>query len=319
MRVEPNELSDALSEGFAPTTAEKVHRLLGVLRELQVVDETRNRLTLKGGTALNVFLSERVPRLSVDLDLMVTGFPGVSAKSPDLERIVGVIGKLSTGLGYSTRRTLTDAACTLRLAYKNHLGSVDQIKLDLDFLNRITLQSPVGRQGPGLFQADDFIFQVVAPPELLGQKLTAVAYRAAERDLFDMWRMLSMGWQTHEGARASYLAYSLIQDAEWRRLDYPIRLNVDYRSERLGDVLRVHEAPPTLEEIRTAAISGLEGARPSFTAATADEQGLRRRILHGDTTAFADLLRETDPHRRIDLSNHPALRWRLRQVARTQA
>jgi hypothetical protein len=126
MEVEPGELTDALSEGFDPTTAEKVHRLLGVLRELQALEETRNRLTLKGGTALNVFLSERVPRLSVDLDLMVTGFPGVSANTADLERIVGVMESLSTGLGYSTNRAVTDAACTLRLGYKNHVGSPDQ-------------------------------------------------------------------------------------------------------------------------------------------------------------------------------------------------
>lgn len=318
MRVEASDLSDSLSEGFPPATAEKVHRLLGVLRELQAVGETRNRFTLKGGTALNVFLSGGVPRLSIDLDLMVTGFPGASANSAELKRVVRVLESLSTGLGYSTNRTLTEAACTLKLGYKNHLGSADHIKLDLDFLNRIPLRLPVTGRGPSLFQADDVAFQVVAPPELLGQKLTAVAYRAVERDLYDMWRMLSMDWQTREGARSSYLAYSLLQDAEWHRLDYPIRLNVDYRRERLGDVLRVGETPPTLEAVRETALACLARASPPFTAATPDEQLLRKRILQGDTSAFAELLGEEQPDRITDLSNHPALAWRLRQIAKTR-
>ena len=289
MRVEAAELADALSEGFVPTTAERVHRLFGVLRSLQTFEETRDRLTLKGGTALNVFLSERVPRLSVDLDLMVTGFPVMSANSAQLLRVVRAIENLSRELGYSTNRALTDAACTLQLRYKNHLGSADQIKVDLDFLNRVPLHPSVGRRGPSIFQADDLTFQVVSPPELLGQKLTAVAYRAVERDLYDMWRMLGLRWHTREGARASYLAYSLLQDAEWHRLDYPTRLNVDYRNERLRDVLRVGETPPTLEEIRSIAVKELAHANPSFTRATSDEQVLRSRILDGETIAFADL------------------------------
>ncbi len=317
MRVDPSELADALSEGFIAVAAERVHRLLGVLRELQTVEDTKDRFTLKGGTALNVFLSERVPRLSVDLDLMATGYPEVSANSAQLRRIVAVIEKLARGLGYSIHRALTDAACALRLGYKNHLGSADQIKLDLDFLNRITLRPSIGCVGPSVFHADDLTFQVVSPPELLGQKLTAVAYRAVERDLYDMWRMIRLGWHTRAGARASYLGYSLLQDAQWHRLEYPTRLQVDYRSDRLREVLRVGETPPTLEEIRRVAVEGLAHASPPFTTATADEQRLRQQILDGETVAFSNLLGEDDPDRRIALSNHPALRWRLRQLVRT--
>jgi predicted nucleotidyltransferase component of viral defense system len=79
VEVDPADLADALAEGFPQATAEKVLRLLGVLRETQAVRSTRGRFTLKGGTALNVFHSPRVPRLSVDLDLMATGFPGAAA------------------------------------------------------------------------------------------------------------------------------------------------------------------------------------------------------------------------------------------------
>ncbi len=84
VEVDPADLSKALSEGLPPATAEKVWRLLGILRELQARPATRGRFTLKGGTALNIFHWPKVPRLSVDLDLMATGYPNAA---PSLERI----------------------------------------------------------------------------------------------------------------------------------------------------------------------------------------------------------------------------------------
>jgi predicted nucleotidyltransferase component of viral defense system len=316
MRFDAAELSNALSEGFDPATAEKVLRLLGVLRELQTLEETRDRLTLKGGTALNVYLSENVPRLSVDLDLMVTGFPQAVANSKELLGVVGLTERVVRGLGYRPSRAVTEAACTLQLAYKNHLGTPDRIKLDLDFLNRITLRPSEARQGPPMFRGDDFEFPVVSPAELLAQKLTAVAYRGVERDLFDMWRMLRLEWHTREGARRCYLAYSLLKDADWYRLDYPTRIELDYRAERLKDVLRAGDSPPALSEIRQLAMATLATGTPPFTAATKEEQSLRKRVLAGETLAFADLVGEDEPTRRTELSRHPGLSWRLQQVQR---
>ena len=43
--VDRAELAPALDEGFRPATAEKVHRLLGVLRELQARRDTADRYT----------------------------------------------------------------------------------------------------------------------------------------------------------------------------------------------------------------------------------------------------------------------------------
>jgi hypothetical protein len=81
--VDLSEPVDAVEEGFRPVTAEKVLRLLGILREIQSLRSTRGRFTLKGGTALSVFHSPRTPRPSVDLDLMATGFPRASPGAPN--------------------------------------------------------------------------------------------------------------------------------------------------------------------------------------------------------------------------------------------
>lgn len=309
-------LAAARSEGFEQATAEKVIRLLGILREVQARGPTKDRFTLKGGTALNVFHFLKAPRLSVDIDLMVTGFPGASPGSEERRRVLEYLRSLVRGLDYTVSERPEQAGVTISCSYRNSLGSPDRIKIDLDLLNRMTLLSSVSRAGPDLFAADDVRFPVVSKPELLGQKLTAVAYRAAPRDLFDMYLMLRAGWHRNPRARAMYLAYSFLQDEEWYRLSYPVQLDVRYEPAQLTDVLRGENPAPALERIRGTAERALERAKPPYTSATDREQTLRRAILGGDLRAFADIAGQPDPTRRSALAKHPGLVWRLQQARR---
>ena len=319
VEVNRTELSTAVGEGFLPATAERVWRLLGVLRELQSRPKTSGKFTLKGGTALNVFHFPQPPRLSVDLDLMVTGFPRAAPHSAERLEVVELARKVGRDLGYDVLEEPAEAGCTLTWSYRNTLGSADRIKLDLDLLNRMTLLPTVSKDGPVLFGADDVNFPVVSEPELLGQKLTAVAYRAAPRDLFDMYIMLMAGWHRKPGARAMYLAYSFLQDQDWYRLSYPVQLNVPYKPNQLAEVLRGETPAPTLDRIREGARDALERVTPPFTSATDKEQDLRRQLLRGDLAAFADIVGEPDPARRKELAEHPGLHWRLQQAGRLGA
>ncbi len=314
--VDPADLSAALSEGFEPATAEKVVRLLGILREVQALGSTKDRFTLKGGTALNVFHFPKAPRLSVDLDLMVTGCPNASPGSRERRQVLQDLRGLIEGLDYAISERTEHAGVTMSCSYRNSLGSPDRIKIDVDLLNRMTLIGSTSRDGPVLFAADDLNFPVVSESELLGQKLTAVAYRAAPRDLFDMYIMLKAGWHRNPSARAMYLAYSFLQDEEWYRLSYPVRLKVRYEPVQLADVLRGEDPAPALESIREIADLSLERARPSFTCATDKEHALRRALLGGDLNAFADIAGQHDSARRATLAKHPGLAWRLQQAAR---
>ena len=221
------DVAAAASEGFDPATAEKVWRLLGILREIQAGPETQNKFTLKGGTALNVFYTPTVARLSVDIDLMATGFRDAAPGSAVRDEALGVLKGALHRLGYRVTDEPADAGWSFRASYKNSLGSPDRLKVDLDLLNRMTLLPSVSRPGPLLFDADDLRFPIADPAELVGQKLTAVAYRAVERDLFDMYVFLSSNWDRRfPRARGMYLAYSFLQDHEWARLAYPVRLEV---------------------------------------------------------------------------------------------
>jgi hypothetical protein len=65
-------LDCAAVTGFPVETLDKAIRLLGLLQALDSHPGLTGRLALKGGTALNLFLSD-LPRLSLDIDLNLVG------------------------------------------------------------------------------------------------------------------------------------------------------------------------------------------------------------------------------------------------------
>ncbi len=64
--------AQAKETGFRPDVLEKVVHLLGLLEILGNHPFLKEKLVLKGGTALNLFVFN-VPRLSVDIDLNYRG------------------------------------------------------------------------------------------------------------------------------------------------------------------------------------------------------------------------------------------------------
>ena len=65
---------------------EKVAHLLGLLDAIRSHPFLRDRLALKGGTALNLFVFD-VPRLSVDIDLNYVGAESRSAMLEERPRL----------------------------------------------------------------------------------------------------------------------------------------------------------------------------------------------------------------------------------------
>jgi len=65
-------IRDADTTGFRPEVLEKALHLLALLEGFNRHPFLRDRIALKGGTALNLFLLD-LPRLSVDIDLNYIG------------------------------------------------------------------------------------------------------------------------------------------------------------------------------------------------------------------------------------------------------
>jgi predicted nucleotidyltransferase component of viral defense system len=73
MRVSFEKLNtEAQNTGFRPDILEKVAHLLNLLVMIQSHSFLKDKLVLKGGTALNLFVFN-VPRLSIDIDMNYIG------------------------------------------------------------------------------------------------------------------------------------------------------------------------------------------------------------------------------------------------------
>ena len=94
MRLSAQRLQgEAEATGFRTEVLEKVIHLLHLLGTIQTHPFLGGKLTLKGGTALNLFLFD-VPRLSVDVDLNYVGAVSreeMMAERPKLEEALGAV------------------------------------------------------------------------------------------------------------------------------------------------------------------------------------------------------------------------------------
>ena len=73
MKISPETLAvQSEAAGFRPDMLEKVALLLQLLDAIRNHPFLKNKLVLKGGTALNLFIFD-VPRLSIDIDLNYVG------------------------------------------------------------------------------------------------------------------------------------------------------------------------------------------------------------------------------------------------------
>ena len=84
---------EAKATGFRVEILEKVARLLDLLDGFNRHPYLKERLVLKGGTALNLFVFD-VPRLSIDIDLNYVGQidrEAMLAERPEVERAFGAV------------------------------------------------------------------------------------------------------------------------------------------------------------------------------------------------------------------------------------
>src|SRR3970040_2338540 len=194
MRLTANELArEAAATGFQTEPLEKVILLLELLEAIRSHPFLKERVVLKGGTALNLFRFN-VPRLSVDIDLNYIGAvdrEGMLADRPKFEQALqAVCGRL----GVQPRRVPSDhAGGKWRLNFNRVAGGTSTLEMDVNFLLRTPLW-PVERIGSrpvGTFQATDV--PVLDIHELAAGKLAALLSRTASRDLFDASQLLRGG------------------------------------------------------------------------------------------------------------------------------
>lgn len=312
MTIEANQITEAArARGFDPATLEKVLRLKELLQEFYRHPFLKDRLVLKGGTAINLFLAD-LPRLSVDIDLNYVGQLDRGSMAEERLILERAIRQVAGGLGYRIQEgTNGHALFAIYLNYRNHMGRDDRIEVETNFLMRVCVLPPANRTAVQTAGEAECQFPVLAIEELMAGKLKALIERAHPRDLYDAYHFLKseipydpLMLKRITTLFASTLDHDLrtygpgrhdeaFSDKFVRDLLYPMLRSDDrpQAADMLGTV------KPLLEEIVNAA----EGA-PFLDA-----------IAHGEY--HPDLLFPDHPEISARIANHPALVWKAQNTA----
>ncbi|MFZ4638465.1 MAG: nucleotidyl transferase AbiEii/AbiGii toxin family protein [Pirellulales bacterium] len=165
-----------------------------------------DRLALKGGTAINLYLDD-APRLSVDLDLVFTqlGLPrqdALSAINDEMRRIVAAL----TADGLDARPAVTAELGETGLVISD---GTTQVKVETNIVFRGTLLPPSTRTlsaGAAEWPGMDAQATVVDRSEVFAGKFMAALDRQHPRDLYDVWRLYQRG-PIESGMLSAFVIY----------------------------------------------------------------------------------------------------------------
>lgn len=184
LTISKNDLqTKAKSNGYRPEILEKVLRLLDLLEQINNVPYLQERLTLKGGTAINLFCSDNIPRLSVDLDFNYIGSADLGTMQKDRIKIETIIFDICHRLKYTIHRNArAHAGGKAVLIYQSILGNKGRLEIDFNYLFRIPLWNVNTKSATAWLNATQT--SILDQHELAAGKLHALLGRTASRDLF---------------------------------------------------------------------------------------------------------------------------------------
>lgn len=219
MKISPEKLiAEAEATGFRPDVLEKVAHLLGLLDAIQNHPFLKEKLALKGGTALNIFVFD-VPRLSVDIDLNYIGAGDretMLAERPKLEQAIQAV---SAREGFNVRRIPHEhAGGKWQFRYENTFGRTDILGIDINFMFRVPLWpvTTCDSHPVGAWRARDI--PVLDMHELAAGKLAALLARGQSRDLFDSHQILQMEGLDPHLLRIGFVVYGAMNRKDWRTI-----------------------------------------------------------------------------------------------------
>jgi predicted nucleotidyltransferase component of viral defense system len=312
MTIDAGQITQAArTTGFDATTLEKALRLKELLREFSRHPFLKDRLVLKGGTAINLFLAD-LPRLSVDIDLNYIGQLDREAmlkEQPDLERAIRqVVGGLRYRVQEGTRE---HALLELYLNYRNHLGRDDRIEVEINFLMRVCVLPPRIRTAAKAAGEAECQFPVLAIEELMAGKLKALIQRSHPRDLYDAYHFLKSR-VAHDPIMLTKITtlFASTMDHDLRTYGTD-RLDEAFSDKSLRDLLY----PMLRSDDRPEAAEMLSLVRPL----------VRKIVGSADSTSFLDAMARGEyrpdwlfpdqPEISARIASHPALVWKAQNTA----
>ena len=206
----------AAESGFGHGMLEKSIHLLSLLDVIFEDDFLKDRLVLKGGTALNLFHFQ-LPRLSIDIDFNYIGSADLSVMQEEREQVESLILAIAKSLRLTPTKVPADHACRKYTAtYHSNFAGRGNVQLDINYLHRVCYFPPEKLDSIklGIFAAENV--QVISLEELAGGKIAALFGRRASRDLFDVFQLSQKISSKDKNLRLAYVLYGAKQPKDWR-------------------------------------------------------------------------------------------------------
>lgn len=219
MKISEQELiREATKTGFRPEILEKVWHLMSLLDGINVHPFLKDKLALKGGTALNLFLFD-LPRLSVDIDLNYIGKINKEEMLQDRPLVEKALEAVFQREGMGIRRIpQKHAGGKWQLRYESALGGGGNLEIDLNFMFRMPLCELNKQHSHTIGERQTTEILLLDIHELGAGKLAALFSRHASRDLFDTHELLTKQPLDFEKFRTICLLYGAVSNKDWRTL-----------------------------------------------------------------------------------------------------
>lgn len=295
--------------GFDAVQLEKVIRLRQLLIEFRKHPFLRERLVLKGGTAVNLFYLE-LARLSVDIDLNYIGQLDRGEMQRERPEIVKATEQVAKALEYKVQKSADDYALNeWFLSYQNHDGGSDQIQIEINFLMRACALAPQLRQAIPIGEESPFEFPVLAIEELFAGKIRAMIDRKHPRDLYDLFRFRKAGLRYDSELMrklAVLLGSTLNRDLRSYNMSRFADIDEEAIKRLLYPLLKAGDRPTGAEMFAVAKpiLEGVldHGREGNFLEAMATGK-YQPELLFSKDAAIVSRIR-----------NHPALIWKAENV-----
>ncbi len=221
----------AEKSNFIKDTLEKVLRLTEILKFLNSDSIFKDKLALKGGTAINLTAVE-LPRLSVDIDLDFT----INVSKEELTEIKEKFEKRLTDYMLQEEYSLVEfrnhfALNSFLFNYTNNADNSDNIKIEINYLDRCHILPLTKKKILNKGIIEDLEVLTLNTTELYASKINALLSRATPRDLYDVNAMIENNIITDtELLRKCLVFYNAIGgDYDIQALDYKNVERLDYR------------------------------------------------------------------------------------------
>jgi len=308
-------LSEAASTGFRPEVYEKVVHLLSLLQSIWSHPFLKNRLVLKGGTALNLFIFN-LPRLSVDIDLNYIGALDRETMLAERPKLDSAIRAVCQREGFTIRQSPTEhAGGKWLLRYESVFGHGGNLAIDVNFMFRIPLWPITLSKSrlAGAYMADEI--PVLDVHEIAAGKLCALLSRQTGRDLFDTHQLLTRNILGRKRLRLAFVVYGAMNRKDWRTIsEKDINYHANDLMNELAPVLR-STATDNIRDPEKWASGLVEDCRQAISIVlpfTEREREFLDWIL--DRGEIEPSLITTNKEMAKRTRNHPGLQWKALNV-----